>query len=671
MKISKKIKMGIRAKLTIMFILLIGIPLSIVGISSYEKSVEIMEMNLKNSYIEVLNETEASINNFLIGYEESVVQMSYEPNVQQIIDHKEYSNWMMKNFEGFIRGHENAGSIYLVTKDKDTYIYPVIELPPGFDATQRPWYKKAVSQNRLIWTDPYIDTDTGKTVITVARPVYNEFNSKEFVGVLGIDISLEILSERINSIKIGKNGYPIILDKELNIMTHKDHKFIGKPVPVKEINKAINENDEGYVDYEFEEDGEYKEKFSIFNKIDKLGWTIMASMYVDEIADDTRTLLDNMLMIGAVSLLIALLIAYLFSKGITKNIKILLDDMERIKEGDFSSSIKIESNDEIGKLGEGFNVMIEEVGKLVKNVQTVAMDITASAETLAATSEETSASAEEVSRTVEEIANGASEQASDAEKGAALASNLADKFVELIHNTDDMLTSTNEAMEANVDGVKAVDDLKNKTELNNEATEKIERAILELDNKTKYIGSILDTIASISEQTNLLALNASIEAARAGEHGRGFAVVADEIRKLAEGSREAAGEIKEIVINVQNDSNYTVEIMKEVKEHAKEQSYAVMNVTNSFSTISKSIDSIAEKIESISGFVGQLNDDKDDIVSSIGNISAVSEETAAASEEVSASMQQQSMAVEEVARAADKLNELSVILNKAMARFKV
>ncbi|MBF8982348.1 methyl-accepting chemotaxis protein [Lutibacter sp. B2] len=671
MKKSRKMKMGMSTKLTIVFILLVTIPLMALGINSYMKASKIIEMNLKSSYLEVLNETEHSIDNFLIGIEESVAQMSYEANVQQIVSREESLEWMMKNFKSFMKGHEDAGSIYIGTKNKDMYLYPNDELPEGYDPTQRPWYKEAVSKNSLIWTDPYVDSFTGKLVVTAAIPVYNEFNSNEFAGVLAVDIYLDGLSDKINSIKIGKNGYPIILDKELNVMTHKEHEFIGKPLPIEEINKEIATKDEGYVDYKSEEDGKTKNKFGVFNKIDKLGWTIIANMYVDEIADDTRALFNNILIIGGISLIIAGLVSHLFSKGITKHIKILLEDMERIKEGDFSSSSKIESSDEIGQLGEGFNIMVDEIGKLVGNIKHVATDITASAENLAATAEQASASAEEVARTVEEIANGASEQANDAEKGAVLASNLADKFIELINNTDDMLTSTNEAMEANTKGVKAVDDLKNKTELNNTATEKIEGAIIELDNKTKYIGSILDTIASISEQTNLLALNASIEAARAGEHGRGFAVVADEIRKLAEGSREAAGEIKEIVINVQNDSNYTVEIMKEVKEHAKEQSYAVMNVTNSFSTISKSIDSIAEKIESISGFVGQLNDDKDDIVSSIGNISAVSEETAAASEEVSASMQQQSMAVEEVARAADKLNELSVILNKAMDRFKI
>ncbi|TCO78729.1 methyl-accepting chemotaxis protein [Marinisporobacter balticus] len=671
MKKHEKIKMGIGAKLAIAFILLIAIPLCVLGISSYEKSVKIMETNLKTSSLQLTYEIKDSINNLMKGFEESTIQMSDEANVQQAIATEDSVQWMMKSFQSFIKAHPDAESIYLGTENKDMFIFPNAQFDEGYDPTQRPWYQDAVGKNDLIWTDPYIDATTGKQIITVAKPVYNSFNGNEFVGVLAVDISLETLAEKVNAIQIGKRGYPVVLDRSLNIMTHKNKELIGKPTGVKELDEAVKEKNEGVIDYKREENGKMEQKFAAFTKLEKLGWTVFSAIYVDEIKEDLDGLLWNTLLIGIISLLIALFISYLFSKGLTKHIKLLLVDMERIKDGDLTILSDIKSKDEIGKLGEGFNAMIDEVGKLVKNVQTASREVSASAENLAATSEETSASAEEVAKTVEEIAKGATEQAADAEKGAMLTARLSNKFVELNNNTKEMLSSANEVMEANLDGIKVIGDLKNKTKLNSDATEKIEGAITELDSKTKYIGGILDTIASIAEQTNLLALNASIEAARAGEHGKGFAVVADEIRKLAEGSREAADEIKEIVINIQNDSNNTVQAMGEVKERSREQAYAVNEVNVSFDTISKSIDHIAGKIESISEYVNELNKDKDAIVGAIENISAVSEETAAASEEVSASMQQQSMAVEEVANASNKLNDLALKLNNEISRFKI
>ncbi|SHK21468.1 methyl-accepting chemotaxis protein [Paramaledivibacter caminithermalis] len=671
MKSKFKKGIGLKAKLITMFIILITIPLLALGTFSYMKSVATLEENLKDSSLQLVKQVKETINNYMKGYKESVKQMSYDPNVQQLLTNPDSLKWMINSFKSYINSHEEVKSIYVGTKYKDMYIYPKTNIPKGFDPTKRPWYIEAIDKNDVICTDPYIDVDTKKLVISVAMPVYNSFNNKELVGVLAIDLSLDTLSQKMNEIEIGKNGHLTLLNKDNITMTHKKPEFIGKIVPIDEIDKAIKEKDEDYVNYEVEEDGVKREKFAVFSKMDKLNWTILVTMYMDEIAEDANSILYTTLIFGTVSLFIAIIISLLFSGRLTKYFNKLLMNMEKIKEGDFTVRNDIETKDEVGILADGFNSMIEDVGELIRNVQTLSYEVTMAAQGLAATSQETSASAEEVARTVEEIAKGATEQAVESEKGATLTGNLSMKFNDLRQNTEDMIVSSKEVMEANINGVDVMKGLQEKTILNDGATAKIETAIIELDSKTKDIGNILETISSISEQTNLLALNASIEAARAGEHGKGFAVVADEIRKLAEDSRHAADEIKEIVVNIQRDSENTVEIMKEVKERSMEQSQAVSEVNSSFEIISKSIDKISSKIEAIGEFVTMMNTDNSEIVSAIENISAVSEETAAAAEEVSASMQQQSMAVEEVAKAAERLNELSVKLNHEIAKFKI
>lgn len=656
--------MKLRGKLIAVFLVVILIPIVSLGFLSFDKASRIIKDEMENVTSVLVDEIERSINNNFDVYSRSIGYLAKD-HILGLYDFEDpgYETKVSEVLEDYINSYDGADYAYIGYENTEFVVYPFADV--SFNPKERVWYKQAVEDNETIWTAPYTDDATKKTVITVASPVHGE--NDELVGVIGIDFNITDLRNDLLSIKVGETGSLILLDESNTIIVHENEELIGTELENTEILDIISDNSEDKFTYS---EGE-NEKFAIYKTLDSLGWKVIVNMNMDEITSKANPISKIVTMVGLVAAVVALVISLAFSSQFINKIKILTGVIMTAKSGDLSKRFEYKGNDEINELGRDFNEMLEGISNLVKNTKEVTMKINSSSSELTSNSNNASQSSEEMSLSVDEIARGTVSQATDTERCMHIATNLENEISIIGKISENMISDSDKTTEINRNGLKMVEELKDKNDLNTTGINKINDAVIDLDANSRNIESILITIESISDQTSLLALNASIEAARAGEHGRGFGVVAEEIRKLAEESYKATQNIKGIVSGIKEKSENAINIMGEVNQRNDDQSKAVVDVMSIFDDIARSVEFINKQIGDMNSEVINIEKIKEDLIENVQNISAVSQQTSASVQQINASAEEQASIIEEVANAASELNVISKELEDEINKFRL
>nr|WP_330215473.1 methyl-accepting chemotaxis protein [Pseudomonas sp. AM8] len=369
----------------------------------------------------------------------------------------------------------------------------------------------------------------------------------------------------------------------------------------------------------------------------------MALATNQEAEDQYNTAFNLVVGLLVIATLLTLLFAWLLTRSITLPISQALEAAEEVAEGNLTRPIKVDGNDEAGRL-------LAAMAKMQDKLRDTLQRIAGSATQLAS-------AAEELNAVTDESARGLTRQNNEIEQAATAVNEMTSAVEEVARNAVSTSEASRNATTSAGDGRDLVQETVSAIERMSGDVQATATLIGELANESRDIGKVLDVIRGLADQTNLLALNAAIEAARAGEAGRGFAVVADEVRALAHRTQQSTSEIERMIGSIQAGTEHAVDSMRNSTERAESTLNIAKGAGMSLDTINTAIVEINERNLVIASAAEEQAQVAREVDRNLVNIRDLSVQSATGASQTSA--------------ASSELSRLAVDLNGMVGRFRL
>lgn len=504
-----------------------------------------------------------------------------------------------------------------------------------------------------IYEDYIAEMKTGKSIDSWvdyhnALDAYLRLDSDEYIlvcqmeaqtgdAVIAIDIRKDAITEFLQGLDLGNGsivGFVTAGGREIAVQ-----RMAGEEQGVMIEGTTVFADKDFYAQIG-EEDGvrevsyEGERYLFFYDTSEETGATVCALVPIDVVTGQAEEIKQLTIIGVIISSIIAIFIGVTIASGIRHNMKRISGSLEVVAEGNLATTVSVKGRDEFRGLAAAANDMIAHNKKLVQQVSQATNKLEVSAGEVTEASGVIQEYSQDIANAIGEINVGMERQSEHAQECVEMTGTLSEEIQEVKRIAQEVETLVANAEEMIRHGMEQVELLGQRASATTEVTAKVEESIEELKKESETINQFVGMITDISEQTNLLSLNASIEAARAGEAGRGFAVVAEEIRKLADNSAEAAGEIRNNVAHISAQTVVSVENAKQAGSMVALQTEAVKEVTGVFQQMNQSMEALFEGLKKILVGTERADKEREDTLEAVRNISLIIEETAESAEVV-------------------------------------
>ncbi len=471
-------------------------------------------------------------------------------------------------------------------------------------------------------------------------------------------------------VKQAGKGFIFILDSNGTNIVHPALEGKNLVEKKKGFKKIFNEKN-GMDKYISPKNGEWK--ITVFSNDAPYGWIIASTAFKDRIiSDHVAEIMQANIIVFLIGIVIFILVSSVFISYITKPIIKMTKKLDEVAsgEGDLTTEIEVNSNDEIGDIANAFNRFLASIKNMIIEIADSSKELNEICVSLENVSSEVDSVFDTLDVVINEISEGTQNQSEDIVEAAKTLTELGDKISEIHKISNMMKESSVKIQDVNEISKNSMLTLQESNNKNVQASNEVRDSIINLRDRVSRISEVISVINGISNQTNLLALNASIEAARVGEAGKGFAVVAEEVAKLAEESSKSAEEISMIVGEIQQQVLQTDNLMENVLSLSDTQEQCVTKSKDDFSNVSLLLNDMLDTVNGVDSEIVTVDANKDDVLVAINRVAAVSQEMTATTEEVSAISNQFNENVKSIASGSKRLRKSSDMLMAMVSKFK-